>query len=351
MLAAGGSLYTYLKRKASGRALWGASIPVNSATVGSGEKKNTRALPEQVRCTMAKSWIREKKYQCGEEYMAVAVYAVTDQEHRHRGKKRKESSRSQKERNKHASMRRYQRKVLANFDGGGFFLTATYEGGHVPESMPECRKDVENYKRRVMLATCKRFGVRADQIRMMLWAVRKGENGRLHMHGFAQCRALNRAERREWREMLEDLWRKRVPGTNEFEPMGTINADRIDMKKILGVDGQGKNGTVGYIYGHKERCCIETRNLTLPEELRAADTKWSRRQLRKGCEECAENNYWWEKHFPGWEVVQVMIYDPQQLHETEKPRPDGWETTDPQAYLILRKRELVGAKPLHHAGA
>lgn len=44
-----------------------------------------------------------------------------------------------------------------------------------------------------------------------------------------------------------------------------------------------------------------------------------------------------------------MIYDPQQLHETEKPRPDGWETTDPQAYLILRKRELVGAKPLHLA--
>ena len=298
---------------------------------------------------MTKNWIREKKYKCSDEYMTVSVYAVTEQEHRNLGKKRRESSRSQKERNKHASMRRYQRKVLANFDGEGFFLTGTYEEEYLPEGFAACRKDVENYKRRVVLATVKRFGVRADQIRMMLWAVRKGEKGRLHMHGFAQCRALNRDQRREWREMLEDLWRRRVPGTSEYEPLGTMNADRIDMKKILGIDGQGKNGTVGYIYGHKEHSCIETRNLKLPEELQAADTKWSRRQLRQGCAERAEDPHWWEQRFPGWEVVQVMVYDPQQLHETEKPRPEGWESTEPQAYLILRRRGLAGVRPRHLA--
>ena len=31
-----------------------------------------------------KSWIREKKYECG-EYRTVGIYAVTDQEHRQRG--------------------------------------------------------------------------------------------------------------------------------------------------------------------------------------------------------------------------------------------------------------------------
>ena len=36
-----------------------------------------------------------------------------------------------------------------------------------------------------------------------------------------------------------------------------------------------------------------------------------------------------------------MVYDPQQLHETERPRQDGWESTDPQAYLILRRREFA----------
>ena len=51
---------------------------------------------------------------------AVGVYAVTDQEHRKRGKKRKESDKGQKNRNKAASMRKKQRNVLANFDKRGF---------------------------------------------------------------------------------------------------------------------------------------------------------------------------------------------------------------------------------------
>ena len=120
---------------------------------------------------MRRSYIREKKYQCGDEYMTVGVYAVTDQEHRQRGKKRKESDRGQKERNKYASLRRKQRKVLANFDKNGFFLTGTYEDGYLPADFAACRKDVENYKRRVITATCKRFGVPKDSIRLMLWAV------------------------------------------------------------------------------------------------------------------------------------------------------------------------------------
>ena len=102
---------------------------------------------------MRRSYIREKKYQCGDEYMTVGVYAVTDQEHRQRGKKRKESDRGQKERNKYASLRRKQRKVLANFDKNGFFLTGTYEDGYLPADFAACRKDVKNYKRRVITAT------------------------------------------------------------------------------------------------------------------------------------------------------------------------------------------------------
>lgn len=293
---------------------------------------------------MRKSYIREKKIYCGDTYMAVGVYAVTEQEHRQRGKKRKESDKGQKSRNKQASMRKKQRKALANFDEQGFFLTFTYEDGYLPEDMAACVQDVRNYKRRVAAAACRRFGVPAGAVRLMLWAVRKGEAGRLHVHGFAQCLGLDAAQRREWREMLEDLWRRRIPGTREYEPMGTANVDRLSLKKVLGIDGQGENGTLGYIYGHKERVCVETKNLTLPQEQVPNDSKWSRKQLRKGCSECAENAYWWEQHYPGWECVKMLIYDPGQLHESENARPDGWEATEQQAYLILRRRGNVTAK-------
>ena len=84
---------------------------------------------------MRKSYIREKRTLCGDTYQAVGIYPVTDQEHRQRGKKRKESDRGQKSRNKAASLRRRQRKVLANFDQNGFYLTATYEDAYLPEEL------------------------------------------------------------------------------------------------------------------------------------------------------------------------------------------------------------------------
>ena len=290
---------------------------------------------------MRRSYIREKRILCGDAYMAVGIFAITPQEHRTRRKKQKESSEGQKAKNKHASMRRKQRKALANFDKDGFFLTGTFADAYLPEDLAACKREVLNYKRRVLLATCKQFGVRRERIRLMLWAVRKGEEGRLHMHGFAQCLGLSAAERKEWRWMLEDLWRRRIPGTNDYDPLGTMNADRMDMKKLLGTDGQGQNGTMGYIYGHKERVCVETSNLRLPVECAPNDSKWSRKQLRKGCLECAENAYWWEQRYPGWECVKCTVFDPGGLHESLNARPDGWENSEPQAYLILRRREFA----------
>ena len=114
------------------------------------------------------NYIREKKYQCGDDYMAVGVFSIIPQEHRGRGKKRKESSEGQKAKNKMDSLRKRQRKALTNFSPAGMFLTGTYEDPFLPEDILACRRDVENYKRRVMAATCKRFGAgRANTAR---WA-------------------------------------------------------------------------------------------------------------------------------------------------------------------------------------
>ena len=71
------------------------------------------------------NYIREKKYQCGDDYMAVGVFSIIPQEHRGRGKKRKESSEGQKAKNKMDSLRKRQRKALTNFSPAGMFLTGT----------------------------------------------------------------------------------------------------------------------------------------------------------------------------------------------------------------------------------
>ena len=200
----------------------GACIPVNLVTVWATEKKPTRkSLPDREGAGCEKLTSGEKGPFCGDTYQAVDIYPVTDQEHRQRGKKRKEErQRARKAGTKAASLRRRLRKVLANFDQNGFNLTATYEDAYLPEDEEGCWRDVKNYARRVRRAVRKRFGVRGTWLKLMLWAVRNGEAGRLHMHSFAQCPGLSEAERRELRYMLEDLWRRRVPGTREFEPMG-----------------------------------------------------------------------------------------------------------------------------------
>ena len=287
------------------------------------------------------NYIREKKYQCGDDYMAVGVFSITPQEHRSRGKKRKGSSEGQKAKNKMASLRRRQRKALTNFDRNGIFLTGTYEDPFLPEDVQACRKDVRNYERRVIAATCKRFGVQRQDIRMMLLACRKGENGRLHMHGFAQCPGLNPDERREWREMLEDLWRRRIPGSNDFEPLGTMNAERIDMNRVLGKSGEGNYGTVGYFYGHKERLWVETANLRSAIEKAPNDGRWSRKQLRAACSEMQGNIRWWEQRFPGWTLEKCIVLEPGGLHESPERGGTGWERLEPQCYVILRRRETA----------
>ena len=220
---------------------------------------------------------------------------------------------------------------MTNFDRNGIFLTGTYEdplpAGGCP-SLPEGRAELRAAGDRGNLQAVRGA---AQDIRMMLLACRKGENGRLHMHGFAQCQGLNPDERRERREMLEDLWRRRIPGSNDFEPLGTMNAERIDMNRVLGKSGEGNYGTVGYFYGHKERLWVETANLRSAIEKAPNDGRWSRKQLRAACSEMQGNIRWWEQRFPGWTLEKCIVLEPGGLHESPERGGTGWERLEPQS--------------------
>ena len=93
---------------------------------------------------------------------------------------------------------------------------------------------MENYKRRVIGATVKRFWCEPGQNTADAMGCAQRRSWTAAHARFAECVGMGAADRREWREMLEDLWRRRVPGTGEYEPLGTISADRMDMKKLLG---------------------------------------------------------------------------------------------------------------------
>ena len=70
---------------------------------------------------MKKSYTREKRTLCGDEYMEVDLYPITPEEHAaRRGKKTKPSSERQKKRNARRSHRWKVQKANANLPSWGF---------------------------------------------------------------------------------------------------------------------------------------------------------------------------------------------------------------------------------------
>ena len=82
----------------------------------------------------------------------------------------------------------------------------------------------------------------------------------------------------------------------------------------------------------------ETRNLTLPAEHTPNDTRWSRKQLRKGCTDCKDNAYWWEQRYPGWKFVRCVVPEP----DAPGDEKEGWDADELRCYVVMVKRE--GAK-------
>lgn len=92
------------------------------------------------------NYIREKKYQCGDDYMAVGVFSIIPQEHRGRGKKRKESSEGQKAKNKMDSLAQAPEKGADKFQSGGnvpdrYIRGSISAGGH--SGLPERRGELQ----------------------------------------------------------------------------------------------------------------------------------------------------------------------------------------------------------------
>ena len=69
---------------------------------------------------MRKSYIREKKIRCGDEYMAVGVYAVTDQEHRKRGRSARRATRGRRTGTRPPACARSRGRCWRILTNGGF---------------------------------------------------------------------------------------------------------------------------------------------------------------------------------------------------------------------------------------
>ena len=211
----------------------------------------------------------------------------------------------------------------------GFYLTLTYIDTFLPESMEQAQRDLRNYIRRVKAAIAKLYGPGAE-LRVMGLTGCGRKSGRYHHHLLVECKGLTMRQNAEFRQLLEDKWAVRWPD-GRVESLGTANADRLNLQNRL-------DDLITYFERHGQMRWYETRNLTLPVEHTPNDTRWSRKQLRKGCTDCKDNAYWWEQRYPGWKFVRCVVPEP----DAPGDEKEGWDADELRCYVVMVKRE--GAK-------
>lgn len=281
-----------------------------------------------------RSFMREKKIYCGDNYREVDIYAYTQTqaEHSRRGKRSKKEKVSEpKQRNLNdKNARRYLIQLgNTNFNENDLHVTLTYKNKYLPASIEDAEKTVKNYLRRVKGRRVKEKLPPLKYILVSEYRMRKDSVTpiRIHHHIIMNggvdrdvIEAMWTKERIKWKK-----WETDIAYRNEIykKSLGFINADRLQP------DENGIAALCNYLTKHpngkKRWSCSQ--NLDKPYS-RTNDSKYSHREVARIAQQPLGREYW-ERRYPGWTIVggdygEIAEYNDQ----------TGWSI-----YLKLCKKE------------
>lgn len=244
-----------------------------------------------------RSFIREKKIYCGEQYLEVDIYSYSDsqKEVSRRGKRaKKEKVTEPKQRNLNdKNARRYLTQLAnTNFNEEDLHVTATYKDKFLPETIEEAEKEVTNYLRRISYRRKKDGLPPLKYILVTEYSTEKDNEKpiRIHHHIFMNG-GLDR-------DVVEDLWCKRKQkGQKKGERIGFINADRLQP------DENGVAALCAYLTKNPKgkKRWSSSQNLEKPWS-RTNDYKYSRREVEKIAKNPPDVSYW-ERKYQGYTLV------------------------------------------------
>jgi len=208
-----------------------------------------------------------------------------------RAKKKKESPPKQRNLNDKNARRYFIQLVNTNFGDEDLHVALTY--AEAPETIEEAEKEVSNYLRRISHRR-KRDGL--APLKYVL--ITEGGNGkgdkkkRIHHH-IIMNGGLDR-------NVVEDLWRRpRKKGQKKGDWIGFVNADRLQ------TNDYGLEAVARYLMkspSGKKRWS-SSKNLDKPVS-RPNDHKYSRRQVERIVRDELDNQLYWKKIYPEWDVTQ-----------------------------------------------
>lgn len=280
-------------------------------------------------------FIREKKIDCT-NYREVDIIPRTDNAERavrgKRGEKQRVTEPKQKDLNDKNAKRYLVQLGNGNFGIGDLHVSCTYDEKHLPSTVDEAEKTVNNYLRRIAY---RRNKLELDQLKYILVTEYKFDKDgttikRIHHHIIMnggmdrdEVEMMWTKDRINWKKHEEDPQYK-----NSIEQMGWVNADRLQLNE------NGIEGLCKYITKDPQgkKRWSSSRNLERPIQRRPADHKYSKALVERLAKSPDAGKSYFEKQFPDFNIISI---EPKHYEDT------GWHI-----YMKMwRKKPKNKAKP------
>lgn len=278
---------------------------------------------------------REKKVDCG-NYREVDIIPRTDNAERatkgKRGKRKKVTEPKQKDLNDKNSKRYLVQLGNGNFGIGDLHVSCTYDADHLPDTVDEAARIVDNYLRRIAYRRGKLGIEPLKYILVTEYGCKKDDDTkitRVHHH-IIMNGGLDRDEvemmwtnqRINWKRYGKDRDQYR----NTVKKMGWVNADRLQINE------NGIEALCKYVLKNPKgkKRWSSSRNLERPVQQPPADHKHSKKKVEELAKSTDAGKEFFQKQFPNYEIADI--------------KPEYYEETGWHIYLKMWKKPQKGKR-------
>lgn len=237
----------------------------------------------------SKMKIRENRIYSGKSF-EPEFYAITNDGRRYsRGKKKEPSREVQKNLNDKRARVHLRRLLDENFDESGYYCTFTYRDEEMPMTYEQCKKDVNNFLKRIRRALKKANAGELKYIYAIECKVSKRTGvARWHLH-IVISGGLSRAE-------VKSTW-----GKGEIKKVDELQPSEKGFERVANY--LCKDWQSGLLPDGRKRY-TPSRNLRQPTE-KKKDGVFSSRYLEKLCKQRIDDADFWERRYTGYRFISA----------------------------------------------
>ncbi len=240
--------------------------------------------------------VREKRIFSGKTF-EPEFYCITKDGRRYsRGKKKQLSREVQKKLNDKNARKHLRRLLDTNFDESGYYCTFTYKDNEMPSSYENCKKDINNFLKR--LRTARKRACLTEELKYVyvieLKVSARTGIARFHFHIVING-GLARSE-------IKKIW-----GKGDIKKVEELQPDEHGFNRLANYLCKDWNNRS--LPDNRKRY-TPSRNLKQPRTAPPKDGVFSPRYLERICKQRIDDADFWERRYKGYRFVDAeAIYN------------------------------------------